>query len=172
MINIIKKIPYTVKMFLIGLMGYLVIRFLGLSMKIKLVHEERLHHLRIGEGQRVLYCFWHDRLLMMPFIALGQKALVLISQHRDGEYISRVISWFGFRSIRGSSTRGGTMALRKMARVIHSGWHGAITPDGPRGPRHKVKEGVILLASLTGAPVLPIAFNCSKKKTFQPGTGF
>ncbi|MGA1864906.1 MAG: lysophospholipid acyltransferase family protein [bacterium] len=160
------------KMLLIGISGYLLIRFLAMTIKIDWVHKERLKDILIRKRQRVIYCFWHDRLLMMPFIALGQKASVLISQHRDGEYISRIISRFGFSTIRGSSTRGGSLALRKMAREMRSGRHGAITPDGPRGPRHVAKEGAILLASLTGSPLVPIAFSSSKKKHFQAGISF
>lgn len=152
-----------------GFLGFLFIRLLGASMKIEKIHKERLGRILVRPNQRVIYCFWHDRLLMMPFIALGQKVTVLISQHRDGEFISRIISRFGYCSVRGSSTRGGTMALRKMARQVRSGLHGAITPDGPRGPRHRVKEGAILLASLTGMPIIPLAFSSSKKKTYQAG---
>jgi lysophospholipid acyltransferase (LPLAT)-like uncharacterized protein len=157
---------------LIGIIGYLLIRFLALTIKIDWIHKERLRDILIKKRQRVIYCFWHDRLLMMPLIALGQKASVLISQHRDGEYISRIISRFGFRTIRGSSTRGGSLALRKMAREMRSGRHGAITPDGPRGPRHVAKEGAILLASLTGSPLVPLAFSSTKKKHFQVGIDF
>jgi lysophospholipid acyltransferase (LPLAT)-like uncharacterized protein len=160
------------KMVSIGILGYLFIRFLALTIKIDWIHKERLRDILIKKRQRVIYCFWHDRLLMMPLIALGQKASVLISQHRDGEYISRIISWFGFRTIRGSSTRGGSLALRKMAREMRSGRHGGITPDGPRGPRHIAKEGAILLASLTGSPLIPLAFSSTKKKHFQVGINF
>ncbi len=161
-----------IKAGLIALTGYLFIRILRLTIKIEFVHKKRLDSLLEIHGQRVIYCFWHDRLLMMPFIALGQKVVVLISQHQDGEYISRIMSFFGFRSVRGSSTRGGIPALRKMAKEINAGWHGGITPDGPRGPRHRVKEGVIFLAGLTGASLIPVAFSSSKKKTFQAGIDF
>lgn len=160
-----------IKITLITIIGYLIIRGLRLTVRIRVLHHERLARF-LDSGQHVIYCFWHDRLLFMPFIALKQRAVVLISRHMDGEYISRVIAFFGFRSVRGSSTRGGSLALRKMARIMRAGSHGAITPDGPKGPRHKAKEGAIMLASLTGAPLIPIAFNSSKKKTYQAGTGF
>ena len=160
------------KMAFIGLAGYLFIRLLAFTIKKEWVRRDYVQTLLEKKGQRVIYCFWHDRLLMMPFIALGQKVNILISQHTDGEYISRVLSWFGFQSIRGSSTRGGSLALRKMVKDMRSGWHAAITPDGPKGPRHKVKDGAILLASLSGAPLVPVAFSSSKKKHFQAGIDF
>ncbi len=157
---------------LIGLFGYLLIRFLELTIRIEWVHKERLRNLLAKKGQRIIYCFWHDQLLMMPLVGVGEKVCVLSSQHRDGDYTSRIMFWFGYNPIRGSSTRGGSFALRKMIKQMRSGWHGSITPDGPKGPRHKAKEGAILLASMTGAPLIPLAFSSSKKKHFQAGIGF
>jgi lysophospholipid acyltransferase (LPLAT)-like uncharacterized protein len=155
----------------IGLIGYLLMRFLGLTIRFEFVHHERLKELLSRKGQRVIYCFWHDRLFMMPFIAIGKRVSILISQHRDGEYISRIVSWFGYETIRGSSTRGGSLALRQMIKAMRGGCHGAITPDGPRGPRHRVKEGALVLAGMAGAPLVPVAFGSSKKKPFPVGIG-
>jgi len=160
----------TLKISLIVFTGYLCIRFLRASMRIRFIHEDRINELYKYKKQRIIYCFWHDRLLMMPFITAAKGVKILISQHKDGEYISRICSLFGYGSVRGSSTRGGSLALRRMTKYINSGWNGAITPDGPRGPRHIVKEGAVILASLTGAPLIPVSFSSSKKKTFHPGT--
>ena len=157
------------KMSIIGVLGYMVIKLLSLTIRIEWVNKERIENLIEKKGERVIYCFWHERLLLMPLIALGQKVTIMISQHRDGEYISRVLTWFGFQSVRGSATRGGSLALRKMVKSLRSGWHGAITPDGPKGPRHISKEGAVLLASLTGSPLIPVSFSSSKKKHCQPG---
>jgi len=168
----VKDCLKNLKMAFIGLAGYLFIRSLAFTIKKEWVRRDYVQNLLEKKGQRVIYCFWHDRLLLMPFIALGQKAIVLTSQHTDGEYISRILSWFGFRSIRGSSTRGGSLALRRMVKEMRSGWNAAITPDGPKGPRHKVKDGAILLASMSGAPLVPVAFSSSKKKHFQAGIDF
>ncbi|MGA1795406.1 MAG: lysophospholipid acyltransferase family protein [bacterium] len=156
-------------MAVIGLFGYLLIRFLALTIRFEFVHHERLKDLLAVKGQRVIYCFWHDRLFMMPFIAVGEKVSVLVSRHRDGEYISRILSWFGFVTVRGSSTHGGSLALRRMIKTMRAGYHGAITPDGPKGPRHRVKDGALLLAGMAGAPLVPVAFSSSKKKRFPVG---
>jgi len=153
----------------IGLIGYLLIRFLALTIRFEFVHHERLRKLLAEKGQRVIYCFWHDRLFMMPLIAIGEKVSILSSQHRDGEYMSRIVSWFGYETVRGSSSRGGSLALRRMIKAMRAGCHGAITPDGPKGPRHRVKDGALLLASITGAPLVPVAFSSSKKKPFPVG---
>jgi lysophospholipid acyltransferase (LPLAT)-like uncharacterized protein len=91
---------------------------------------------------------------------------MMISQHRDGEFIARAVRQFGIESVRGSTTRGGLSALRGMIRVFRSGANLAITPDGPQGPKHVVQIGVIELARQTGAPILPVTYSASRKKVF------
>jgi len=112
----------------------------------------------LGRGERAIVAFWHGRLLMMPFAYHGQPVTLLISQHRDGEYITRVARWLGFSVVRGSATRGGAVAFKQLIQVLRDGRHVGITPDGPKGPRQQVKSGVIELARLTGMPILPVTF--------------
>lgn len=111
-----------------------------------------------AKGETVIAAFWHGRLLMMPFGYPGTPATILISQHRDGEYISRIARRLGFTVIRGSATRGGAQAFRQLVYTLRGGQHVVITPDGPKGPRHRVKSGVIELSRLSGMPILPISF--------------
>jgi lysophospholipid acyltransferase (LPLAT)-like uncharacterized protein len=96
---------------------------------------------------------------------------VLISRHQDGEIIARIISRFGHRAVRGSSTRGGALALRELIRLGRSGADLVVTPDGPKGPRQVAKIGVVQLAKATGLPIVPLAFSCSKKNTLRAGIG-
>lgn len=91
----------------------------------------------------------------------------MISQHRDGEFIARAIKLFGFDSIRGSTTRGGLAALRSMVRFFETGANLAITPDGPQGPKEVVQMGVLELARLTSAPIVPVTYSVSRKKIFN-----
>ena len=112
----------------------------------------------LGRGERAIVAFWHGRLLMMPFAYRGERVTILISQHRDGEYIARIARWLGFSVVRGSATRGGAVAFKQLIQALRDGWHVGITPDGPKGPRQRVKSGVIELARLTGMPILPVAF--------------
>ncbi len=115
------------------------------------------------KGTSIIFAFWHGRQLMMPFVYRGKRAYILISQHRDGEMIHRVIRQFGFQSVRGSTTRGGGLALRQLVRYGRQGADLVVTPDGPKGPKWKVQEGVIHLAKLTGLPVVPVTVAYSKK---------
>jgi lysophospholipid acyltransferase (LPLAT)-like uncharacterized protein len=111
-----------------------------------------------ARGERVIVTFWHGRLLMMPFAYPGQPGTILISQHREGEYITRIAQRLGFVVERGSATRGGAGAFRRMVHALQTGRNAVITPDGPRGPSGRVKSGVIELSRLSGMPILPVAF--------------
>ncbi len=111
------------------------------------------------KGERIIVAFWHGRLLLMPFVYPGAPAAILISQHRDGEYITRIAERIGFAVERGSATRGGARAFRQLVQRLKSGWNVVITPDGPKGPSGRVKSGVIELSRLSSMPILPVAFS-------------
>jgi lysophospholipid acyltransferase (LPLAT)-like uncharacterized protein len=121
------------------------------------------------EGGHAIIAFWHAQQLMIPIGYRGTRAHVLISQHGDGEIIARIIARFGHGAVRGSSTRGGAKALRALIKLARSGQDVAVTPDGPKGPRHVAKLGVIQLAKVTGLPIVPVAFACSKKNSLRAG---
>ena len=135
-------------------------------MRIEMVNDQiQDHYLRIGKP--LILTFWHGRLLMMPTAYRGKGVAIPISLHQDGELISRTVKYFGIRSIRGSTTRGGFSAMREMLKVSEQGYDIAITPDGPRGPRYRVQNGVIELAKRTGMAIIPVTFNASRKKVFR-----
>jgi lysophospholipid acyltransferase (LPLAT)-like uncharacterized protein len=147
-------------------LGAGLIRLVKMTMRIETVSRPRWEESE-REGEGVIFAFWHNRLLLMPYAARDRKVAVLISQHRDGELISRTMTRFGFSSVRGSSSRGGEMALRKMPRLLKEGYDVAITPDGPRGPRYRVQSGVISLARLSGRPVYPVTFAAERFRSFS-----
>ena len=148
--------------------GYSLIRVLGWTMRWSVQGSARIDQL-YGEGKRMIIAFWHDQQLMMPLAYRGSSAHILISQHRDGELIRRIVKGFGFGTVRGSTTRGGSIALRQLIRLGRAGEDLVVTPDGPKGPRHVVQNGVIYLAQVTGLPVVPLSFACSKKKSSRVG---
>lgn len=114
------------------------------------------------EGQPAIYVFWHENMLIPLSAFRGRQISVLISQHSDGEMIARIVKKFGNRTIRGSSTRGGKNAYAEMKSVLLSGGQIGITPDGPRGPRRKMKPGAVRLAAETGSPIIPLAVVAEK----------
>ena len=147
-------------------LGAWAIRFLGRVLLVRTEGADVVEEL-YGQGKRIIIAFWHGRQLMMPLAYQGSEVHILISQHRDGELIHRIVKRFGFQSVRGSTTRGGTAALRQLVRLGRSGVDLAVTPDGPKGPRHVVQLGVIQLAKATGLPIMPLTFSC-RKKNFVP----
>ncbi|MGH7229640.1 MAG: lysophospholipid acyltransferase family protein [Nitrospiraceae bacterium] len=157
------------KMTLLPPLGAGLIRLLGKAVRIRTEGAEIVDDLH-RRGQRVIIAFWHSRQLMLPLAYRGTGVHVLISRHLDGELISRIVSRFGARSVRGSTTRGGPVALRQLIRLGRSGSDLAVTPDGPKGPRQVVQLGVIQLAKTTGLPIVPLTFSCSKKKSLRAGT--
>jgi len=86
----------------------------------------------------------------------------MVSEHADGELIARTIHRLGYTTVRGSSTRGGVKAFVQLLTQVKKGVIGCILPDGPRGPRHYLKPGVVLLASRSQRPLLPVTFAAAK----------
>jgi lysophospholipid acyltransferase (LPLAT)-like uncharacterized protein len=157
-----------IKLNLLPPLGAGLIKFLGKCIRISSLGEEKIDEL-YQQGYQMIIVFWHGQQLMMPLAYRGKLAYILISRHRDGELIYRIVNQFGFRSVRGSTTRGGSLALRQLIRHGREGADLVVTPDGPKGPRQKVQDGVLSLAKLTGFPIVPLTFNCSKKKSFPVG---
>jgi lysophospholipid acyltransferase (LPLAT)-like uncharacterized protein len=116
------------------------------------IYEEWLRPRRAA-----VYVLWHGRLLPCSYYHRNRGLATLISLHRDGDYISGVVEKWGFQVLRGSSSRGGTKALRQMVRLLRNGVPIAVTPDGPRGPRQEMKLGPILAAQMAGVPVIPVS---------------
>lgn len=108
-------------------------------------------------GQGALYAFWHGRMLPLIFLHRERAGVVLVSQHRDGEAIARVVAKLGYIAARGSTTRGGAKALLELVRLAREGRDIGVTPDGPRGPREVAQNGVITAARQTGLPIIPVA---------------
>ena len=112
---------------------------------------------------RYIYIFWHENLLMPAYQYGKPNISVLISNHSDGEMIAQACKHLGFSLVRGSSTRGGIEAIRNMVKLSKDG-HIAITPDGPKGPRGVIQQGVIYLAAKSGLPIIPMGFAYSSVK--------
>jgi lysophospholipid acyltransferase (LPLAT)-like uncharacterized protein len=127
---------------------------------------------RIAGGEPCIFAFWHSGILALTYAHRNRGAGVLISRHRDGELISRVVRRLGFRTARGSSTRGGAGGLREMIAFLDRGHIVAVTPDGPRGPAERVKPGLVYLASRTGRPVVPAASAAGAEWRLNSWDGF
>ncbi|HEY2955394.1 MAG TPA: lysophospholipid acyltransferase family protein [Candidatus Eisenbacteria bacterium] len=136
--------------------GAVLLRVLGATWRVDRSGLGRLDA-AIAGGQRCIFAFWHARMLPLVWTHRGRGIVVLVSRHRDGELITRVIERLGFGTARGSSTRGGEEGLMDMLRLASQGRLLAITPDGPRGPAETLKPGLVFLASRSGLPIVPVA---------------
>jgi lysophospholipid acyltransferase (LPLAT)-like uncharacterized protein len=118
-----------------------------------------VHH---RDGRAVVFALWHGELLPPTFRHRQRGIVTLASRSGDGEYITRILHHWGFHVVRGSSSRGGDTALRELIRLVRRGNSVAITCDGPRGPRRELKHGVLQIAQLTGAPIVPVGSAASR----------
>lgn len=140
------------KLTLFGIQKF--IFFTGVTAKISLAGKEIIDEL-IEQRQPFIICAWHHDIYFTAWLLKNMNLIALISSSKDGEYINQILSVFGFRAVRGSSTRGGVGAMKQLVRCLKDGQSVAITPDGPQGPIHKVQEGVVALAKMTGVPIIP-----------------
>ncbi len=122
---------------------------------------------RRKKSGRYIYALWHSRILASLHYYRDSGIASLVSLGRDGEYVARVMQNFGFKNIRGSSSREGVRALLALKKSVEEGSDAAITPDGPRGPKQKAQSGIIMLAKMTGVPIAPFGFDASRKFTFN-----
>ena len=139
--------------------GVPIIAALGATLTWKV---EGLEHLSFeGNGRRPIMAFWHGRVLTATYYFRRRDIVVMISENFDGEWIARIIESFGFRTSRGSTSRGGRRALLQLKREMERGRPSGFAVDGPRGPARKAQPGAVWLAKLTGNPVVPFHMEAS-----------
>jgi lysophospholipid acyltransferase (LPLAT)-like uncharacterized protein len=123
-----RRLRWTVRL------GAAALRLLASTWRVRAVNDGPLNEAR-RTGQPVLFALWHGELLPLLWHQRGRGVAVVISEHRDGEIIAQIAESLGYRTVRGSSSRGASRALLGLTREMEQGHDGAITPDGPRGRR-------------------------------------
>ena len=116
------------------------------------------------DHDRYVLCVWHDALLVPTFSApraLRRQTCCLVSQHQDGSYLAFAMALLGYSTVRGSSRRGGAQAVRQLLDDT-AGKHIVFTPDGPGGPRRKMKAGPVYVASQLGRSIVPGAYTATR----------
>ena len=157
------------------------IRLVSSTSRWTYVNVDRFHE-AANEGHGVILAFWHGRMLMLPKVRslTDRRAHMLISSHRDGEIIANGVKSFGIEFIRGSAAnpkkpqkdKSGAPAITQMLAALGNGDVVGLTPDGPRGPGRRSKIGVIRLAKMSGAPIVPGAFSVSRGKELKTWDNF
>ena len=136
--------------------------------------EDRANLIGAPPNDRYIGALWHNRLLLFPHVLKrylpARQGAALISTSRDGAILADLVERFGFEVVRGSSSKKGASAIRRLAEVIASGRDVVITPDGPRGPAYQLGQGIVFLAQQSGAEVVPVNMeysNCWRAKSWD-----
>jgi len=146
---------------IVQILGSTLINILIGSLRIQRIDIQNLHEAKRKYGT-VIYAFWHSRLLILSYAHRFENIHILVSKHQDGEYIALACSRLGYKAVRGSTRRGGMQAMKKLIDV--ASWYDiGITPDGPRGPKEKIQDGILYLAYKTGKPIIPMSCNAKRK---------
>ncbi len=153
------RLPASLKPAVAPMLGAMAVRVLAPTLRIR--REEAAVRQLWRAGTPAIYAVWHGRILLLPYLYGWRRACVLTSRSRDGALVSGFMARFGLEAVRGSSSRGGAEALRLLARSLGEGRDAVVVPDGPRGPRETVKAGIVTLARLSGAPIVPMALGAS-----------
>lgn len=104
-----------------------------------------------------IYCVWHDELMFPSYGGSHLRTTALISQHRDGGFLAGLLHRLNVKAVRGSSSKGGAKAVRQLIEDTKN-QHIVMTPDGPRGPEHVLKDGIVYIAAKTQKSVIPTAY--------------
>jgi hypothetical protein len=137
------------------------IRLLAASWRVHTVHEDRWRPLYETRRPHVFMC-WHEVLLPLLWQHRRQGIAIVVSEAREGQYLADFALSIGYRTVRGSSTRGAARALLGAVRELQDGRAVAFTPDGPRGPRREFKPGAVAAAQRAGAVIVPIHAQASR----------
>ena len=140
--------------------GGMLLRALASTWRVTFVNPQVVSDLRLRQ-QPFIYLLWHGTLLPLIWVHRNRNVVAMVSEHSDGEIIARIIHSIGYRTVRGSSSRGAARALLGACRVIEEGACLAVTPDGPRGPAESVAAGAAIISQRTGAPMVPVALTAS-----------
>lgn len=160
MSSLAKKISRALALLFVPFLGSILIRFLYYTNKKKFYAPKELSQ------ETLIFACWHGELLMLPYFYKRYRktphAKVLISPHFDGELISRTIKYFGLGTLAGSSDKNPARVLLQAIKSLKEGYDIGITPDGPKGPRHEVADGVIVMAQKTNTKIVLIEIKPTK----------
>lgn len=155
-----KKIARSLALKIVPFIGSLLIRFLYNTNKIHYHSPEKL------SNDPIIFACWHGELLMLPYLYSHYRktphAKVLISPHFDGKLISKTIEYFGLGTLAGSSDKNPAKVLIQAIKTLKKGFDIGITPDGPKGPRHEVADGIIVMAQKAKAKIVLVEIKPTK----------
>ncbi|MBU0675576.1 MAG: lysophospholipid acyltransferase family protein [Proteobacteria bacterium] len=162
-----KKVLYPLSLWLAPFIFQGLTRLIYGSCRVREIGRENVRLLEAG-GRPYIAALWHYGVFFVVHRSQGLKWVAMVSGSKDGEYIARILKRIGIATVRGSRGKGGIQALKGMtAAIVDEGHNGVIVADGSQGPARKVQAGVILLASRTGVPILPVCCAADRYWAFR-----
>jgi lysophospholipid acyltransferase (LPLAT)-like uncharacterized protein len=147
--------------------GLLLVKLISRTYRYRLVGTDNERSVLDAYGT-VVYASWHQRFFPgITFFATRKPIAIMISRSRDGEMIARVVDILGWRSVRGSSSKGGVRALKELRSLTRRGYRVGHIVDGPQGPFGVVKPGLLTIAQFSGAPILPVIMSAQRRWIFN-----
>ncbi|UCC40440.1 MAG: lysophospholipid acyltransferase family protein [Candidatus Aminicenantes bacterium] len=156
---------------MVGILGKIILFLWAKSTRMKILGEESYQKLR-EQGKPVIFLVWHGRIFIVPYFFRRRKIMPLVSPSEDGEIPAQIMSRWGYRIVRGSSSHVIRKAWNVMIKELQRGGEVIIVPDGPRGPNREMKLGGLKLAQETGAYLVPFTFSTSRKKFLRSWDSF
>ncbi len=151
---------------------YLIIRIIGFTWFIKIDNPFNSPTPKNAKDKKIIFAFWHNRIAVMTYFYRNCNITAMISQSRDGELIAKTAKLLGHNAVRGSSTRNSKQALDEAIELLKQNKNLAITPDGPQGPKYKLKAGIIDMAKKTGALIIPMSYKSTRNYVFSSWDNF
>jgi hypothetical protein len=145
---------------------YSVYRLIQCTWRVRVAESEGLRKL-LEEKKIFVVAHWHGEEFGLLPLLKHYHVGCMVSLSSDGEIMAKVIHMLGSRAVRGSSTRGGVGALKGILTLAKQGWRPSFAVDGPKGPRHQVKPGVVEVAKILKAPLLTISMASSRPFIFK-----
>ena len=145
---------------------WLYLQIIRFCSKIIVIGEDKVESLSTNQ-QGHIFVFWHNRQFILPLVRANKTIYSLVSDSRDGDYMSALCKLFGKPTIRGSSSRNGMLAMKEMMRLLRAGEAVAVATDGPRGPAFKVKPGAVQMARALQVPIIAVSYAASRKKVMN-----
>ena len=153
--------------YLIPYVGVMLVKALAATYRMRVIGPETEQKV-LQRSRSLIYASWHQRFFPgIKFFSDRKPIAIMISQSRDGEMIARVAIKFGWEPVRGSSTRGGVAALRRLRSLASKGYNFGHIVDGPKGPFGEVKPGLLHLARMVGKPIVPAIISAEKRWVFN-----
>ncbi len=151
----------------LALIGAASIRCIGSTLRIRAVNARANYTGKNDDN--VVFAFWHGDQFIPCYHHRNQQAVIMTSLSKDGAIQTGILNRLGFVTVRGSSSRGGQRALVEAVRLVKKGYSASFAIDGPKGPFHDIKPGIVFLAQKTGRPLIPVS-SVSKRYKLLPKT--